>query len=87
MGAWAGGAFAPLGVGAWTGGAFAALAVGGPFVYIHFIEGPAPVLVETVLNFEYPTEPEPGHKEPVPEKKEPGDIKFDEPPGREAPGG
>ena len=45
------------------------------------------LLVETVLNYEYPAELEPEHEEPAPEKKEPGDIKFDEPPGREAPGG
>ena len=45
------------------------------------------LLVETILNYEYPPEAKPVHPAPVPEKKEPGDIKFDEPPGREAPGG
>ena len=45
------------------------------------------LLVETILNYEYPAEANPGQAEPVPETKEPGDIKFDEPPGREAPGG
>jgi hypothetical protein len=51
------------------------------------------VLVEAILNYEYP--PEPGTSadqskdpsQPAPGKSEPGDVKFDEPPGREAPGG
>jgi hypothetical protein len=45
------------------------------------------LLVETILNYEYPPEAQPAHSEPVAQKKEPGDIKFDEPPGREASGG
>ena len=45
------------------------------------------LLVETILNYEYPPEAKPGHPAPVAEKQEPGDVKFDEPPGREAPGG
>jgi hypothetical protein len=45
------------------------------------------LLVETILNYEFPPETEPRKTEPLPEKTEPGDVKFDEPPGREAPGG
>jgi hypothetical protein len=45
------------------------------------------LLVETILNYEYPADAGPGPKEPASGPKEPGDIKFDEPPGREAPGG
>jgi hypothetical protein len=45
------------------------------------------LLVETILNYEYPADGEPGPGEQASEPKEPGDVKFDEPPGREAPGG
>ena len=51
------------------------------------------LLVDTVLNYEYPPEPGTstdqgeGPSQPAPMKTEPGDVKFDEPPGREAPGG
>lgn len=55
------------------------------------------LLVDTILNYEYqPREAaEPGPREesghdaaqPATERQEPGDAKFDEPPGREAPGG
>jgi hypothetical protein len=45
------------------------------------------LLVDAILNYEYPPEANPEHSEPASEKKEPGDVKFDEPPGREAPGG
>jgi hypothetical protein len=44
------------------------------------------LLVETVLN-EYPPETQPEPNPPASPKMEPGDVKFDEPPGREAPGG
>src|SRR3954452_22278868 len=55
------------------------------------------LLVDTILNYEYSSEgaTEPGRAaghgrdsaQPDPEKAEPGDVKFAEPPGREAPGG
>ncbi len=45
------------------------------------------LLVNTILNYEYPDKPDSGQTEPVPQKKAEGDIKFDEPPGREALGG
>ena len=51
------------------------------------------LLVAAILNYEYPSEPEreAGTTESPPdpslEKTEPGDVKFSEPPGREAPGG
>jgi hypothetical protein len=43
------------------------------------------LLVETILNFEYPPETE--RTGPAPGPTEPGDVKFEEPPGNEAPGG
>lgn len=43
------------------------------------------LLVETILNFEYP--PEAGAEAGRPAASEEGDQKFDEPPGQEAPGG
>src|SRR5262249_54079937 len=55
------------------------------------------LLVETILNYEYPSD---GETEPprdvgtgdaparrAPDKSEPGDVKFSEPPGRESAGG
>lgn len=65
------------------------------------VEGNLPpfgtLLVETVLNYEYPTEGEPGPAraegtgqgpgKTASETTEPGDVKFSEPPGRDAPGG
>jgi hypothetical protein len=54
------------------------------------------LLVETVLNFEYPpegptagVEPRgtPDAAKPASEKVEPGDVKFAQPPAQEAPGG
>ena len=51
------------------------------------------MLVETILNYEFPAKPD---QEPESAKAkssasapptEPGDVKFAEPPGREAPGG
>jgi len=53
------------------------------------------LLVDSILNYEYPPEgeAEPGRGtgrdsgRPAAEKAEPGDVKFAEPPGREAPGG
>jgi len=51
------------------------------------------LLVETVLNYEYPSVPGTGTdqvespSQTASVKTEPGDVKFDEPPGREAPGG
>jgi hypothetical protein len=45
------------------------------------------LLVDTILNFEFPPQTEQAQTDPVSERKAPGDIKFDEPPGREAPGG
>ncbi len=45
------------------------------------------LLVDAILNYEYPAESDSGPTEPVPQKKAEGDIKFDEPPGREALGG
>lgn len=49
------------------------------------------LLVDTVLNYEFSSEPGAGKGEsqsqPAPVTTEPGDVKFDEPPGREAPGG
>jgi hypothetical protein len=55
------------------------------------------VLVDAILNYEYPPEGTagPGRDagtgsdagQPAPERTEPGDVKFAEPPGREAPGG
>lgn len=52
------------------------------------------LLVETILNYEYPPEParDAGTgagttSRPAPEKTEPGDAKFAAPPGQEAPGG
>src|SRR5438477_10422885 len=43
------------------------------------------LLVETILNFEYP--PGTDRTGPAPGPTEPGDVKFEEPPGTEAPGG
>lgn len=55
------------------------------------VEGNLPpfgtLLVETILNYEFPPEERAEVKRPEPEATEPGDQKFDEPPGREAPGG
>jgi hypothetical protein len=45
------------------------------------------LLVDTILNYEFPDGAEPGPTRPVSASQAPGDIKFDEPPGREAPGG
>jgi hypothetical protein len=55
------------------------------------------LLVDAILNYEYPPEgaAEPGRDagtgrnagQPPPERAEPGDVKFAEPPGREALGG
>jgi hypothetical protein len=55
------------------------------------------LLVETILNLEYQTQGAPqqgreaaeGHESPRPgsEAREPGDVKFSEPPGSEAQGG
>jgi hypothetical protein len=51
------------------------------------------LLVETILNYEYPPESEPKtvssnrRVEPSQATAEPGDAKFSEPPGAESPGG
>ncbi|MFO0892872.1 MAG: hypothetical protein U0790_27500 [Isosphaeraceae bacterium] len=55
------------------------------------------LLVDAILNYEYPSDVAggPGGEaatgrdagQPARESMEPGDVKFDEPPGREAPGG
>jgi hypothetical protein len=55
------------------------------------------LLVDAILNYEYPPQgtAEPGRGagggseagRPAVERAEPGDAKFEEPPGREAPGG
>ena len=55
------------------------------------------LLVDAILNYEYQTEETAGTGQdagtggnagqPAPERAEPGDVKFAEPPGREAPGG
>ncbi len=55
------------------------------------------LLVDAILNYEYPPEGTavPGQDagtgrsagQPAPDRVEPGDVKFAEPPGREAPGG
>ena len=45
------------------------------------------LLVETILNHEFPPGEAQGQAEPVSQKKEPGDAKFEAPPGQEAPGG
>jgi hypothetical protein len=55
------------------------------------------LLVDAILNYEYQPEAaagtrrDPGTRrvagQPAPERAEPGDVKFAEPPGREAPGG
>jgi hypothetical protein len=50
------------------------------------------LLVETILNYEYPPAdgagPAPGESAAaVPGPSEPGDVKFSEPPGRESAGG
>ena len=45
------------------------------------------LLVDTILNYEFPARSDSGQTESVPENKAEGDIKFDEPPGREALGG
>jgi hypothetical protein len=45
------------------------------------------LLVETILNYEFPPGEAQGQAEPVSQKKEPGDVRFDAPPGQEAPGG
>jgi hypothetical protein len=55
------------------------------------------LLVDAILNYEYPPEGMAGpardvgtgHNagQPAPDRAEPGDAKFAEPPGREAPGG
>lgn len=57
------------------------------------VEGNLPsfgtLLVETILNYEFPPEEGAGKDWPGTgsEATEPGDQKFEEPPGREAPGG
>jgi hypothetical protein len=43
------------------------------------------LLVETILNYEFPPESE--RTDPAPSPTEPGDVKFEQPPGTEAPGG
>jgi hypothetical protein len=53
------------------------------------------LLVETILNYEFPPESdqaprsntEENRANLAAEKTEPGDVKFDQPPGQEAPGG
>jgi hypothetical protein len=51
------------------------------------------MLVDTILNYEFPAgtekEPDPAQAEITASGSptEPGDVKFAEPPGREAPGG
>jgi hypothetical protein len=45
------------------------------------------LLVDTILNYEYPADGDQRQKESVSRPKEPGDVKFDAPPGQEAPGG
>jgi hypothetical protein len=55
------------------------------------------LLVDAVLNYEYPPETTPGPQQAsrtgrsagqvASARAEPGDVKFSEPPGREAPGG
>jgi len=47
------------------------------------------LLVETILNYEFPPEEGavPGRPAAGSEATEPGDEKFEDPPGREAPGG
>ena len=43
------------------------------------------LLVDTILNYEYPGAGENGS--PVADAREPGDEKFEAPPGQESPGG
>ena len=43
------------------------------------------LLVDTILNYEFPDDGEPRRAEPAPQQ--PGDEKFDAPPGQEALGG
>jgi hypothetical protein len=45
------------------------------------------LLVETILNYEYPADTGSKPEAPGSGKREPGDVKFDDPPGMEAPGG
>jgi hypothetical protein len=53
------------------------------------------LLVETILNYEYPSKSdsqteaktEASSTTPATAKSEPGDVKFEAPPGQEAPGG
>jgi hypothetical protein len=45
------------------------------------------LLVEAILNYEYPADGDQRHKKSVSWPKEPGDVKFDAPPGQDAPGG
>jgi hypothetical protein len=53
------------------------------------------LLVQTILNYEYSPEPgqepkpsaEENRPTPISAQAEPGDVKFNEPPGQEAPGG
>ena len=45
------------------------------------------LLVDTVLNYEYPAGGNQREEELASRPEEPGDVKFDAPPGQEAPGG
>ncbi len=48
------------------------------------------LLVDAVLNYEYPDAADQARSPTAPRVeagKEPGDVKFEEPPGRDAPGG
>lgn len=45
------------------------------------------LLVDAILNYEYPPEAESGTEAPRPQPVEEGDAKFAEPPGQEALGG
>ena len=45
------------------------------------------LLVDAILNYEYPTDEDQAEPQPVTRKQAPGDMKFDAPPGQEAPGG
>ncbi len=51
------------------------------------------MLIETILNYEFPpssdqkSEPVDAQSRVTPQATEPGDLKFADPPGREAPGG
>ncbi len=45
------------------------------------------LLIETILNYEYPPGEAHGEAKPISQPREPGDVKFEAPPGQEAPGG